>query len=152
VRGKGTASNWIEIHIDDYDEYIDASGYKARHYSEVMQIAKLASGRQDLHDDIQTDYFCVNINVSFTKYHRCSECLITDCKEYHTPDSCVRGCFYSQEMANADARHREESIIEVARQSCELNRSNILELPDSSNKPIRSWNHGSMKISEVLVI
>lgn len=139
VRGTGTASNWIEIRIDDYDEYIDASGYKARRYSEVMQIAKEASGRSHLHDDIQTDYFCVNINVEFTKYHRCSECLISNCTEYHTPDSCARGCFYSQEMADADARHREESIIEEARvRECEMNQP----------KPIRTWNRGSMLITE----
>mgnify|MGYP007100064300 CR=1 FL=1 len=108
TRGKGTASNWIEIRIDGYDEYIDQDGYKQRHYGKVLQIAKVASGRQDLYDDISTDLFMVNINASFTKYHRCSECLISDCKEYHTPDSCARECFYSAEMAAADQRRREK--------------------------------------------
>jgi hypothetical protein len=107
-RDTGTASHWIDITIDDYDEYIDKDGYRQRRYGDVMQIAKVASGREHLHDDISTDLFMVNITVNFTKYHRCSECLISNCTEYHTPDSCARGCFYSKEMAAWDEIHREQ--------------------------------------------
>jgi hypothetical protein len=105
-RDTGTASHWIDITIDDYDEYLDSEGNKQRRYSEVMSIAKEASGRSHLEDDIQTDYFCVNINVSFTKYHKCSECIISNCEQYHTPDSCAAGCFYNQEMADWDEKKR----------------------------------------------
>jgi hypothetical protein len=105
----GTASNWIDITIDDYDEYIDTNGHKQRRYGEVMRIAKIASGRQDLHDDISTDYFEVNINVTFKKYHRCGECLISNCTDYHTPDTCARECFYSREMADWDQKRREKN-------------------------------------------
>ena len=31
----GTASNWINITIDDYDEYLDSEGNKKRRYSEL---------------------------------------------------------------------------------------------------------------------
>lgn len=106
-RGSGTAYNWIDITIDDYDQYIDQDGNTQRRYGDVMRIAKIAAGREHLHDDISTDLFMVNINVHFTKYHRCSECIISNCQEWHEPESCARGCFYSKEMAAADQIKRE---------------------------------------------
>jgi len=99
TRGSGTASHWIEITIDDYQSVINERGDMESQYGKVLWIAQVASGREHLHDDIQTDLFMVNISVNFTKYHRCSECVISNCDKYHTPDSCSCGGFLNQSMA-----------------------------------------------------
>lgn len=100
TRGTGTASDWIEIRIDDYESVINERGDLDSQYGKVLWIAQVASGREDLHDDIQTDLFMVNISVNFSKYHRCAECVISNCDKYHTPESGACGGFLSQEMAN----------------------------------------------------
>jgi len=100
TRGTGTASHWIEITIDDYQSVINNQGDMVSQYGAVLSIAKKASGREHLEDDIQTDLFLVNISVHFTKYRRCRECVISNCREYHTPDSGACGGFCNQEMAD----------------------------------------------------
>ena len=111
-----------------------------------MSIAKEASGRSHLEDDIQTDYFCVNINVNFKKYHTCSECVISDCKEYHTPDSCVRGCFYSQEMADWDHKRNEAWKAERA--------ASVILLPPAQPEPVPAgWiPHLKISITEEMIV
>jgi hypothetical protein len=99
TRGSGTAHNWIEIKIDDYQSKVNDKGRMESQYGDVMVIAKEASGRSHREDDIQTDYFCVNISVTFTKHHLCSECVISNCEKYHTPDSGACGGFYNAEMS-----------------------------------------------------
>ncbi|MFA7122188.1 MAG: hypothetical protein WC277_11960 [Bacilli bacterium] len=61
TRGKGTAYGWI--HITVYGEKFS----REKDYGKVMWIAKKASGREHLEDDIQTDLFRVNILVGFSK-------------------------------------------------------------------------------------
>ena len=100
TRGTGTASNWINVKIDDYESKINEHGRMVSQQGAAYSIVKHSAGRDDCHDDTQTDYFCENIIVNFTKYHRCSECVISDCKEWHTPESAARGCFLSREMAD----------------------------------------------------
>ena len=99
-RDTGTASHWISITIDDYREKMNERGEMDDHYRKVLWIAQVASGREHLHDDIQTDLFMVNISVNFTKYRKCSECVISNCERWHKPEDCACGSFHSQEMAN----------------------------------------------------
>ena len=134
-RNTGTASNWIDITIDDYDEIIDENGYQQRRYGDVMRIAQVASGREHLHDDISTDLFMVNITVNFTKYHKCSECIISNCTEYHTPDSCVRGCFYSKEMAEADRIKQERWKAEENARTLQSAEEHLNQVEQKKPKP-----------------
>lgn len=99
-RGLGTASHWIKIEIDDYQSVINDRGDMESQYGKIRWLAQVASGRSHLEDDIQTDLFMVNISVNFTKYHRCSDCVISNCREYHTPESYAPGCFLNQQMAD----------------------------------------------------
>lgn len=104
-RDTGTASHWIDITVDDYESVMNERGELVSQYSKVLWIAQVASGREHLHDDIQTDLFMVNITVNFTKYHKCSECIISNCDryncdKYHTPESCACGSFLNQKMAD----------------------------------------------------
>lgn len=115
TRGRGTAYNWIEITIDDYRSIIDDNGNMTDRYGDVMQIAKLASGRQDLEDDISTDLFMVNISVNFKKYHTCSECIVSNCDKYHTPDMGVCGGFVNQAMNEKKKKEHEEYLEEQKR-------------------------------------
>jgi len=102
TRGSGTSSHWIEIVIDDYESAPDQDGRMRSKSPDVMTIAKLASGRENLHDDIQSDYFIVDISITFSKHHRCQECIVSNCDRYHTPDSCVCGNFHNTEMAERE--------------------------------------------------
>jgi len=140
---RGTASNWINIKIDDYDEYINSEGNRQRRYSEVMFIAKETSGRADLHDDIQTDYFCVNINIDFLKYHRCKECIISNCTEWHEPESCARPCFYNEEMAEWDAKRREAWKAEQA--------AAVIPLPPAQPEPVKQIPAGYLPYLNVTI-
>jgi len=99
-RDTGTASNWISITIDDYRDVINERGDMTDRYGNVLWIAQVASGRENCHDDIQSDYFEVNINVNFTKNHKCAECVISNCDKYHTPEMGACGGFLNQAMAD----------------------------------------------------
>ena len=104
-RDTGTASHWIDITIDDYQSIMNERGDMESQYGKVLWIAQVASGREHLHDDIQTDLFRVNISVNFTKYHKCSECVVSNCEryacdKYHTPESCACGSFRNQAMVD----------------------------------------------------
>jgi hypothetical protein len=99
-RDTGTASHWIDITIDDYQSIMNEYGDMESQYGKVLWIAQVASGREHLHDDIQTDLFMVNISVNFTKYHKCSECVISNCERWHKPEDCACGSFRNQEMVN----------------------------------------------------
>jgi hypothetical protein len=57
-RGRGTAWGWINVEVK---EVMTDARYRA-----VYQIIKKAAGRENLHDDIQSDYFIENISVTFT--------------------------------------------------------------------------------------
>ena len=70
-RGRGTAGGWIEVCVmypdnlppmeDDQDRYTRAyDDFR----SELFGAVKYACGRENLHDDIMTDYFEVNILLS----------------------------------------------------------------------------------------
>jgi hypothetical protein len=61
TRGKGTASGWISVRV--FGERFS----REKDYGKVLRIAKKASGREHLEDDIMTDLFMVNINVTFVK-------------------------------------------------------------------------------------
>jgi hypothetical protein len=124
TRGKGTAHGWIEISINDYQSKVDKTGHMVSQYGDVMVIAKEASGRSHREDDIQTDYFSVNILIDFKKYHLCSECVISNCEKYHNPDSGACGGFYNQEMsekqdADLKAYMAEEQIKKEAKEAYE---------------------------------
>ena len=115
TRGTGTASHWIEIKIDDYQNKIDQYGYRISQYSAVMAIAQEASGRSHLHDDAQSDLFQINISVNFTKWHTCADCVVFDsCKTYHTKDTGSCGGYTTQEMMDKQ-RVQMDIIIEKER-------------------------------------
>lgn len=61
TQGTGTASSWINITI--FGEKFS----QEKDYRRVMMIAKRASGREHLEDDIMTDLFMENILVRFSK-------------------------------------------------------------------------------------
>jgi hypothetical protein len=105
TRGRGTAAHWIEITIDDYQSIPDETGHLKSRYGDVMAIAQLASGREHLRDDPMTDLFMVNISVNFTKVYRCSECIISNCDKYHTPEMSACGGFHSREMSDKAAAY-----------------------------------------------
>ena len=79
--GRGTASNWIEAVIETKQKY-DLQPGTPEHEAywndqhKAYAIVKHAAGRDDRHDDIQTDYFCENILVEqdtleeWTRHHQ----------------------------------------------------------------------------------
>ena len=98
TRGKGTASHWIEIEIDDYQGKINDQGEMISQYGDVLWIAQVASGREHLHDDSQTDLFLVNITVNFKKWRGCNDCVV-QCDRYRK-DMGACGSFRSQAMVD----------------------------------------------------
>lgn len=56
--GRGTAYGWIYVKVQELMETPELD-------KKVYAIAKIASGRENRHDDITTDYFCENISVDF---------------------------------------------------------------------------------------
>jgi hypothetical protein len=97
---RGTARSWINVKIDEYESEMNTAGRMVSKQGTAYAVAMKAAGRENLHDDIQTDYFCERMSVDFTKYHRCSECVISDCQKYHTPDSHACGTFTTKEMSD----------------------------------------------------
>lgn len=70
-RGRGTAGGWIEVCVmypDNLPPMVDDQDRYTRAYddfrSELFGAVKYACGRENLHDDIMTDYFEVNILLS----------------------------------------------------------------------------------------
>lgn len=59
TRGKGTSYGWIYVRV--FGEKVSLE----KDYGKVLRIAKKASGREHLEDDIMTDLFMVNILVEF---------------------------------------------------------------------------------------
>lgn len=69
-RGRGTAGGWIEVCVQ-YPEDLPSMTKDDRYtleydefYRELFSAVKYACGRENLHDDIMTDYFEVNILLS----------------------------------------------------------------------------------------
>ena len=57
--GTGSVYGWIYVVIDGpYDKALETKAY---------QIVKVASGRENRHDDGMTDYYCENISIEFTR-------------------------------------------------------------------------------------
>jgi hypothetical protein len=97
---RGTARSWINVKIDEYESEINEAGRMVSKQGTAYAIAMKAAGRENCHDDPQTDYFCERMSVDFTKYHRCSECVISDCQRYHEPESHACGTFTTKEMSD----------------------------------------------------
>lgn len=83
--GKGTAYNWIEVQvvypdnappmtteIELYPGNIEHRYTRAYedYYHKLHWLVQQSAGRGDLADDIQTDYFCVNILVEVVSRER----------------------------------------------------------------------------------
>jgi hypothetical protein len=87
-KGSGSARGWIYAAIRDRPE-------TREEYEKVYAIVKKASGREDLHDDIRTDYFCENISIEFSyrpyiqKICRCGA-TGTDLNDVLGPDDIIR--------------------------------------------------------------
>lgn len=70
--GRGTARAWIEAKIEgsfprdrDSPEYLEQCQAYDKAYHKAYAIVKHAAGRDNLHDDIQTDLFMECISVDF---------------------------------------------------------------------------------------
>lgn len=96
-RGSGTAWGWIDVDINDYQSVI-VNGKYTDQYPPIKAILRSITN---------DDNHCVN----FSKTHKCSECIISNCEKYHTPDMGSCGGFLNREMADlqyADMLKREE--------------------------------------------
>jgi hypothetical protein len=58
-KGQGSERCWIIVAIRDRRE-------TREEYDKVRAIVKKASGRENLHDDSTTDYFCEDISIEFS--------------------------------------------------------------------------------------
>jgi hypothetical protein len=58
-KGVGSCRGWIHVAIRDRRE-------TREEYDRVRAIVKKASGRENLHDDSTTDYFCEDISIEFS--------------------------------------------------------------------------------------
>jgi hypothetical protein len=96
--GRGTAYCWIAITIDDYEKKI-INGKMIDQYAPIKKIA---------YEITKDDNQCVH----FLKYHRCEECLISNCTKYHTPDMHVCGNFVNKEISDRLNKEHEDYLKE----------------------------------------
>jgi hypothetical protein len=96
-RGSGTAWGWIDVDVNDYRSVI-VNGKYTDQYPLIKAILYKITG---------DDQHCVN----FLKTHKCSECVISNCDKYHTPEMGSCHAFLNRELADlqyADMLKREE--------------------------------------------
>jgi hypothetical protein len=98
---RGTAYHWIDITIDDYRHKI-IDGKKIDQYEAIKKICF----------DIVGDGDQV---VSFLKHHTCSECLISNCDKYHTPDMESCSGFFNEELRDLQEKEHQAYISEQER-------------------------------------
>lgn len=148
--GTGTASHWIEIRLDDYREIFDGNGYRVDRYGDVMGIAKMASGREHLEDDIQTDLFMVNILVDFTKRYKCKECASYPCDrpQYMSDDPEQSACPIFETPAAYQARQDRYNAEQPAEQPAEPPRAEIVPARFPAS-PCNRYGYLNVSIEEV---